>query len=149
MLLPHCKRPLFLETFNRIREKLSCTEMKCAWTLPSYAKDASFAEVKDINFKSAKKLKQELDRTLENLNPSCASEPLQFTVKTDKKTPTTPSPDQNSMNFLLDLIFVKINQLSLASFIPIHNHLYLKAVTYDQLQTCLIRHNLTWNTTNC
>ena len=47
----------FLETFNKIREKLSCTEMKCPWILPSYTKDASFAEVKDINFKSAKKLK--------------------------------------------------------------------------------------------
>ena len=89
--------------------------MKCAWILPRYTKDASFAEVKDINFKSAKNLKQELDPTLENPNLSCASEPLQFTVKADKKTPTTLRQIlQNLMNFLLDLIFVKINQLSLA-----------------------------------
>ena len=45
----------YIETFNRIREKLSRTEMKCAWILPSYMKDVSLAEVRDINFKSAKK----------------------------------------------------------------------------------------------
>ena len=88
----------FLETFNRIREKISCTEVKCAWKLRNYAKDASFAELKDINFKSAKNLKQELDRTLENLNQSCPSEPLQFTVKADKNTSRTSSPDSRELN---------------------------------------------------
>ena len=144
----------FLETFNRIREKLSCTEMKCAWILPSYAKDASFAEVKDINFKSAKKLKQELDRTLENLNPSCASEPLQFTVKTDKKTPTTPSPDSSELNEFfagLDLCKNKPVVLSIIypysqSFVPKSSHIrpitdlfdkaYLDMEYHELLEAC-------------
>ena len=68
---PHVASVLFFiqkPGFNRIREKLSCTEMKCAWILPSYVKDVSFAEVRDINFKSAKeKIKQELDYTAQSL----------------------------------------------------------------------------------
>ena len=45
----------YIETFNRIRKELSRTEMKCTWILPSYMKDVSLAEVRDINFKSAKR----------------------------------------------------------------------------------------------
>ena len=58
----------YIETFNRIRGKLSCTGQKCAWILPSYNKDISFAEVQDIDFRSATKLKQKLDETVEKLN---------------------------------------------------------------------------------
>lgn len=71
--------------------------MKCYWLLPSYVKDISFAEVRNINFKSAKKLKHDLDQKVENLASSCPSTPLQFTAKADS---TTSSPDTSELNDL-------------------------------------------------
>ena len=66
----------YLEIFNRIRGKISCTQMKSYWLLPSFIKDISFAEVRNINFKSAKKLKNDLDQTVDNLDATHAFEPL-------------------------------------------------------------------------
>ena len=48
----------YIETFNRIRRKLACTDKQCEWILPTYSKDIPFAEVQDTDFRSATKLKQ-------------------------------------------------------------------------------------------
>ena len=52
----------YIESFNRIRGKLACTDQKWAWILPTYTKDITFAEVQDIDFRSATKLKQNLTK---------------------------------------------------------------------------------------
>ena len=57
----------YVEMFNRVRGKLACTELKCAWIMPSYNKDVAYAEAQDIDFRSATKLKQKLDKKVENL----------------------------------------------------------------------------------
>lgn len=54
----------FIEAWNRVSKKLSCTQVKCSWLMPTAVKDAP---VSDIDFRSAKKLKQNLDRTINNL----------------------------------------------------------------------------------
>ena len=53
----------YIETFNRIREKLACNEKQCEWIviLPTYSKDIPFAEVQDIDFRPVNKLKQKID----------------------------------------------------------------------------------------
>ena len=73
----------YIETFNRIRGKLACTDKQCAWILPTYSKDIPFAEVQDIDFRSATKLKQKLDETVEKLDanaPIAAPPPQQVKV---------------------------------------------------------------------
>ena len=57
----------YLEAWTKIHGKLSCTQMACQWILPTFVKDVGYERVRDINFKSAKKLKSELDETINTL----------------------------------------------------------------------------------
>ena len=50
----------YIEAWNRVKEMLSCTQVKCSWLMPKAVKDAP---VSDIDFRSAKKLRQNLDQT--------------------------------------------------------------------------------------
>ena len=61
--------------------------MKCQWILPQFAKDVEYAEVRDINFKSAQKLKSELDYNIDNLSESKES-PAPPKVKEKIPVPT-------------------------------------------------------------
>ena len=51
--------------------RLACTQMKCSWIVPSFASEVEHARVREINFKSAKKLKVDLDEMIENLSEEC------------------------------------------------------------------------------
>ena len=51
----------YFEAWNRVNELLSCTQVKCSWLMPTAVKDAP---VSDIDFRSAKKLRQNLDQTI-------------------------------------------------------------------------------------
>ena len=57
----------YIEAWNRVNKKLSCTQVKCSWLMPTAVKDAP---VSDIDFRSAKKLKQNLDQTINSLTTS-------------------------------------------------------------------------------
>ena len=46
---------------------MSFTQVKCSWILPSYVKEVEYSRVRDINFTSAKKMKTDLDATLERV----------------------------------------------------------------------------------
>lgn len=59
--------PFYLEAWTIINGKLSCAQLKCSWILPSYVKEVEYARVRDINFTSAKKMKADLDATLDGL----------------------------------------------------------------------------------
>ena len=58
----------YLEAWTKVNGRLACTQMKCSWILPSFASEVEYARVRDINFKSAKKLKVDLDKMIENLS---------------------------------------------------------------------------------
>lgn len=88
----------YLEAWNRINGKLACTQVKCAWILPTYVKEVSYAEVKNIDFRSAKKLKQKLDETIDSL-PNFTN----FTAGTTK--PEIPVPSNADLNNL----YLKLN----------------------------------------
>ena len=51
----------YIEAWTRINGKLACTQVKCTWLLPTYVNEVPYARARDINFKSAKKLKEEMD----------------------------------------------------------------------------------------
>ena len=46
----------YIDAWNRIKEKLSCTQVKCCWLLPASVKDVPYAPVADIDFRSTKNL---------------------------------------------------------------------------------------------
>ncbi|XP_068691131.1 uncharacterized protein [Montipora foliosa] len=58
----------YLEAWTKVNGRLACTQMKCSWILPSFASKVEYSRVRDINFKSAKKLKVDLDETIESLS---------------------------------------------------------------------------------
>ncbi|XP_067033632.1 uncharacterized protein [Acropora muricata] len=58
----------YLKATTRLHGKLACTRVKCSWILPTYVSEVPFARVKHINFSSAKKLKENLDQKIDNLD---------------------------------------------------------------------------------
>jgi len=42
--------------------KLTCTQVKCSWLLPTYVNEVSYERVKDIDFSSSKKSRKTLIR---------------------------------------------------------------------------------------
>ena len=79
----------YVEAWNRVNEKLACTQVKCSWLLPAAVKEVPYAPVSDINFTSAKKLRKNLDESINSLPTSCITSSGQGTV-THKRTATTP-----------------------------------------------------------
>ena len=58
----------YLEATTRLHGKLACTRVKCSWILPTYVNEVPYARVTGINFSSAKKLKENLDQKIDNLD---------------------------------------------------------------------------------
>ena len=58
----------YLEAWTKINGKLSCTQVKCSWLLPTYVDHVEYAMVQDINFTSAKKMKADLDEKISSLS---------------------------------------------------------------------------------
>ena len=70
----------YLKAWTKINGKMSCTHVKSSWILPSYVKEVEHARVRNINLTSAKKMKVDLDATLDrvfNISPgnNLAEEP--------------------------------------------------------------------------
>ena len=109
----------YLESWTKIHGKLACTQMKCQWILPPFVKDVEYARVRDINFKSAKKLKSELDKSIENLiNDDCKTfcKEKRTSIVTDKLIPV---PTQGDMDTLFnDLSKCKIKPVILSLVEP-------------------------------
>ena len=70
----------YIECWTRVNGKLSCTQVKCTWLLPTYVKQVDYTRVTDIGFTSAKKLKANLDKSIENLD---TKDLTQFTTGTN------------------------------------------------------------------
>ena len=58
----------YIKVWTRLHEKLACTQVKCTWILPTYVKQVDYARVEDMNFTSARKMKADLDKSIENLD---------------------------------------------------------------------------------
>ena len=52
---------MYIECWARINGKMACTQVKCSWLLPTYVNEVTYERVRDIDFTSAKKLKENLD----------------------------------------------------------------------------------------
>ena len=87
----------YVECWTRIHGKLACTEVKCAWLLPSTVKDIRYSKAKDINFTSATKLKSDLDTSIDNLGCVQSEENQQLARSVAKCI----GPTQNELNYFL------------------------------------------------
>ena len=78
----------YIEAWTRIHGKLACTQVKCTWLLPTYVSEVPYATVQDINFQSAKKLKENLDDKIKKFSETRpdAAQP------TNLISPVIPSP---------------------------------------------------------
>ena len=57
----------YLKAWTKINGRLSCTQVKYTWLLPLYVKQVDYARVHDINFTSAKKMKFDLDASIDKV----------------------------------------------------------------------------------
>ena len=74
-----------------------CTQMKSSWVIPSYVKEVPYAPISEINFKSARRLKQDLYHAI-NSNPSTATNtcmpPRAITHNNDSEVPGISPTDK-------------------------------------------------------
>ena len=73
--------------------------------LPSSANKVEYSRVRQINFKSAKKMKADVDETIENLSEGLqVSDNSKVFTESPVKKPEVPAPTQAEMeNFYFDL----------------------------------------------
>ena len=72
--------------------------IKCPWILPSFPNNMEYSRVRDINFKSAQKVKADLDETIENLNEGLkVSENSEVFIESSVQKPEVLAPTQAEM----------------------------------------------------
>ena len=97
----------YIEASTRIHGKLACTQVKCSWLLPTFVNEVQYARVKDIDFRSAKKLKENLDEKINSLSGNMATSQQNSTQQESKilhSKVTTSSTEEMST------LFEKLNQ---------------------------------------
>lgn len=107
----------YLEVWTRLHGKLACTQVKCTWLLPSTVKQVDYARVKDINFSSAKKLKTDLDKSIENVNSPSSIKPSEPSPAGRTSAIQKPSADEMD-EFYKSLSECKIKPVCLSLIHP-------------------------------
>ena len=95
----------YIEAWTRIRSKLSCTEVKCTWLLPSFVKEVPYAKMWFINLTSARKPKADLDEKIKNLGKN--REATSSTGSGRKATVQVP------MQTEMDNVYANLNKSSI------------------------------------
>ena len=123
----------YLETLTRIYGKLSCTQVKCTWLLPTYVNEVIYDKVKNINFTSARKLKSNLDNSIEKLEQSDLLSPPESSApkpRQPKKHKPISTPSAAEMNdFFASLKEYKIKPVALSLVQPYPEHFVLNSRT--------------------
>ena len=87
----------YLEAWTKINGKLSCTQVKCSWILPTYVKQVDYSRVRDIKFTSAREMKAELDASIDSLGDPDDSKP-DPPVNCGAPKPKIPAPTKAEMD---------------------------------------------------
>ena len=95
----------YFEAWTKVNGRLSCKQIRCPMILPSSANKVEYSRVRHINFKSAKKMKADVDETIENLSEGLqVSDNSKVFTESPVKKPEVPAPTQAEMeNFYFDL----------------------------------------------
>ena len=83
----------YIEAWIRINGKLACTQVKCSWLLPTYVNEVSYERVKDIDFSSSKKLKENLDQKINSLEDKAAKPSGNYRIQSSYKA-APPSAEE-------------------------------------------------------
>ena len=118
----------YLEAWTKLNGKLTCTQVKCTWILPSAVNHLEYKRVEDINFISAKKLKSDLDKSIESVNSSnielsAASQIPEHTPTENKPAVKRPS-EEKLQAFYKSLSECKIKPICL-SLIPPYSESFI------------------------
>ena len=97
---------IYIECWARVNGKMACTQVKCAWLLPTYVTEVSYARVKDIDFSSAKKLKENLDTRIDSLDTTCTDSQVEPTCS----KATTAIPSHPASKSEMDIFYEALNQ---------------------------------------
>ena len=122
----------YLEAWTKINGKLSCTQVKCSWILPSYVQEVEYARVRDIKFTSTKKMKADLDSALDRLSPipevdDHVNEPKN---ETPASVMSVPAPSEEEMDSLYaELNGCKFKPVALSLVAPFAQSFVLKSRT--------------------
>ena len=99
----------YIEAWMCIHGKLACTHVKCTWLLPTYVNEVPYARVKDIDFTSAKKLKENLDNKIDSWDEHTAT-PMENSSQTLSQVgQEIPLQQRKWLSCLKNLISVKLN----------------------------------------
>ena len=90
---------------------LACIQMKCSGILPSFGNEVEYAQVCDINLKSLKKLKGDLDEMSENLGEDLVLSGISkgYTESDDPK-PEAPALTQEEIEDFCHIFSINVNQ---------------------------------------
>ena len=104
----------YIEAWNRVDEKLSCTQVKCSWLTPKAVKEVPYAPVSDIDFRSAKKLKRNLDQTINSFTTKKG-----ISKSGDAAKVLVPVPDESDLSmFYTELNSCKTKPVTLSLIHP-------------------------------
>ena len=116
----------YLEAWTKINGKMSCTQVKCSWILPSYVKEVEYGRVCDINSTSAKKLKTDLNATLDRVFDISQGDNLAEEPEIESNSVSAPS--QEEMNsFFAELNNCKFRPIALSLVPPFSESLVLRS----------------------
>ena len=106
----------YLEAWTKVNGKLSCTQMLCTWILPSFGKKVEYANASEINFKSANKMKADLNANIDRLH-EVLQKPTHLSGKCARKSqvPALSKPEMDSLFCKLSKYHTKPVLLSLIS----------------------------------
>lgn len=87
----------------KLNGTLACTQVKCSWLLPTYVNEVPYARVRDIDFSSAKKLKENLDAKIDCLTKSNIKDLFSYQQgQAETGRPNVFSPSQAEMTSLFE-----------------------------------------------
>ena len=72
---------------TRIQGKLACAQTKCTWILPTYVREVPYSKVREIDFSSAKKLKNTMDQRIDSQRPNLGEQQENLAEKDDQSKP--------------------------------------------------------------
>ncbi len=124
----HIAAVLFhVEAAFRVKERETCTQMKCEWVLPSYLKNIEYLPVSDIDFTSAKTKKRKLDCIIDD------SESLKLnTSSTKPKSTSEKLSSYDEMNVFYESLSKCGTKPAVLSLIPGYSDDYVPKSTLPE-----------------
>ena len=104
----------YSEATTRIYGRLACRQVKCSWILPTYVNEVPYARATDIDFSSAKKLKEKLDQKIEDLQqpqaPNHTAASSSGTTSAGESAPQRMQRASPPSKEEMDQLYAKLNQ---------------------------------------